>query len=106
MKRRKKKCPLRKICHDLINPSCHQYLYPSPPSSPPLFHPHASESDLNSYDDFCNRPYVRNCCRQLRNNDLIRTLIQSTVPTRFHTVSYSSCVGVLQNGSPRSQLLR
>ena len=65
-----------------------------------------NESHLDSYDDFCNRPYVRNCCKQLRNNDLIRALIKSAVPTRFHAVSYSPCVLSMQNDSIRSQLLR
>ena len=36
----KKKRKKRKIWQELINPSCHQHLYPSPPSSDPLLHPH------------------------------------------------------------------
>ena len=50
---------------------------PSSSSSPPSSSPSSSSSDSESDDeDFWNRPYIRNCCRQLKNDNFVRNLVQ------------------------------
>ena len=51
---------------------------PSTSSSPSSF---SSDSDSDD-DDFWNRPYIRNCCRQLKNDDFIQNLIKKLYRTQ------------------------
>ena len=54
------------------------------PSSPPSSSPSPSSSDSKSDDDddFWNRPYIRYCCRQLKNDDFVRNLVQKLYRTQ------------------------
>ena len=56
---------------------------PPSSSSPSSSSPSSSSSDSDSDDeDFWNRPYIRNCCRQLKNDNFIRNLIQKLYRTQ------------------------
>ena len=51
----------------------------SPSSSPS---PSSSDSESDDDDDFWNRPYIRYCCRQLKNDDFVRNLVQKLYRTQ------------------------
>ena len=56
---------------------------PSSSSSPPSSSPSSSSSDSDSDDeDFWNRPYIRNCCRQLKNDNFVQNLVQKLYRTQ------------------------
>ena len=55
----------------------------SSPSLSPSSSPSSSSSDSESDDDdFWNRPYIRYCCGQLKNDDFVRNLVQKLYRTQ------------------------
>ena len=71
---------------NMAGPPSSQPLPPSTSSSPslsPSSSPSLSSNDSESDDDnFWNRPYIRYCCRQLKNDDFVRNLVQKLYRTQ------------------------